>query len=300
MKQIKSLKFILLIFLFIFTISAMGKTPAGEQQLKRSYLILNLTDLNDLPKANRWLFKDHASDTVNINGPILAGYSTYRALPLPEGADLYGAYNWRMTEHYWREDPFSMEDELNQGTAMSEVWVEGYNEMIGNPVNSEKRADWEEQENKNAHPAAFVFVNRKIDNDFKGYGLTSADGPFFRFVAAIKYPDNVLEKDGEEWFTNSFIPSIIKQDDLLRCFSYKAISPKTSPFIRVVEFWYRDSNAWKKNWVDNTPDTEKPKWAEKNQHFPYLKPYKDIVSIFLEEHAERDFLRDGTEYHFTN
>ena len=34
-----------------------------------------------------------------------------------------------MTEHYWREDPFSMEDELNQGTAMSEVWVEGYNEM---------------------------------------------------------------------------------------------------------------------------------------------------------------------------
>lgn len=99
-----------------------------------------------------------------------------------------------------------MEDELNQGTAMSEVWVEGYNEMIGNPVNSEKRADWEEQENKNAHPAAFVFVNRRIDNDFKGYGLTSADGPFFRFVAAIKYPDNISEKRWRRMVYQFFYP----------------------------------------------------------------------------------------------
>ena len=58
--------------------------------------------------------------------------------------------------------------------------------MIGNPIASTKRADWGVQDNKNAHPAAFVFVNRKIDDDFKGYGLTSDDGPFYRFVVALK------------------------------------------------------------------------------------------------------------------
>lgn len=87
--------FILGLLIFIFF-----NNPILASQLKRSYLILNLTDLNDLPKANRWLFKYHAQDTININGPILAGYSTYRALPIPEGGEKYGAYNWRMTEHY--------------------------------------------------------------------------------------------------------------------------------------------------------------------------------------------------------
>ena len=287
--------FILGLLIFIFF-----NNPILASQLKRSYLILNLTDLNDLPKANRWLFKYHAQDTININGPILAGYSTYRALPIPEGGEKYGAYNWRMTEHYWREDPFSMEDELNQGTAMSEVWVEGYNEMIGNPIASTKRADWGVQDNKNAHPAAFVFVNRKIDDDFKGYGLTSDDGPFYRFVVALKYPTGVKEDEREKWFYNNFIPEIIKQKDLLRCFSYKSIEPKTSPFVRIVEFWYKDSKTWNKNWIEETPNVKKPTWAKSNDIFPYLTPYKDIVSIFLEEHAERDFLRDGTEYHFTN
>lgn len=55
-----------------------------------------------------------------------------------------------------------------------------------------------------------------------------------------------------------------------------------------------------KNWIDTIPNVKKPSWAKNNDVFPYLTPYQDIVSIFLEEHAERDFLRDGTEYHFTN
>ena len=44
--------FILGLLIFIFF-----NNPILASQLKRSYLILNLTDLNDLPKANRWLFK---------------------------------------------------------------------------------------------------------------------------------------------------------------------------------------------------------------------------------------------------
>ena len=90
-------------------------------KLKRNYLILNLTDQNDLPAMDRWLFKEHAIDTVSVNGSILSGYATYRALPIPRGGETYGAYNWRMTEHHWLTDPFSMDNELSHGTGYTEI-----------------------------------------------------------------------------------------------------------------------------------------------------------------------------------
>ena len=106
-----------------------------------------------------------------------------------------------MTEHHWLADPFSVGSQLEQGTGYSEIWPENVNEMIGNPENSEKRADWSAQDNPNAHPPAFVFTNRKIDDNFKGMGeITVNDGPFFRFVIAMRYPDGVSEEEGEKWF----------------------------------------------------------------------------------------------------
>lgn len=265
--------------------------------MKRSYLTLNLTDLNDMPKMNRWLFKDHAPDTVSQNGPILERYTTYRSLPIPEGAENFGVYNWRMTEHFWREDPFG-DVQLDHGSALSEIWCEGYNEAVGNPAESEARGDWSQNgKNSSAHPPAFVFCNYRADNSFKGRGVTLNDGPFYRFVVTFKYPDGVKFEDGEEWFINTFAPAICKQEDLIRAFSYKAVKPYTGPFQRVLELWYRDSKAWKKNWVENPSEVPKPEWAKTN-YAPYLEPYKDMVCMFLEEAPERDFLR-GLPYNVT-
>lgn len=269
-------------------------------QLKRSYLILNLTDMNDLPKADRWLFKDHANDTVSINSSVLSGYQTYRALPIPRGGEKYGAYNWRMTEHHWMADPFPADNELSHGTAYKEVWCEGYNEMIGNPQDSEKRADWSQSHQGNAHPPAFVFTNRRIDDEIKGAGITSNEGPVVRFVVAMKYPEGVSEAEGEKWFHDALVPALAKQKDLLRGFSYKAISPHVTPFNRIVELWYKDANTWTKNWVTQQPDIPAPSWAQEGQNGLYLSPYKDMVSIFLEESPERDFLKQGTAYYVDN
>lgn len=266
--------------------------------MKRSYLTLNLTDLNDLPKMNRWLFKDHAPDTVSQNGPILSRYTTYRALPIPEGAERYGAYNWRMTEHYWREDPFG-ENQLDHGTAMSEIWCEGYNEAVGNPAESKQRGDWgDADKDSKAHPPAFVFCNHRPDNSFKGQGITLNEGPFYRFVVTFKYPDGVPFEKGEEWLLSKCMPAICEQEDLLRAFSYKAVPPYTGPFQRVLELWYRDSKTWKRNWVDKVPAIPRPEWAATDA-VPYLEPYKDIVCIFLEESPERDFLNGAQPYYVT-
>ena len=204
------------------TVSAERKADKAIQQrtalnLKRSYLILNLTDMNDLPAMDRWLFKEHAIDTVSVNGSILSGYATYRALPIPRGGS-----------------------------------------------------------------------------------TTVNDGPFFRFVIAMKYPEGVSQAEGERWFYDSFIPAMKNQNDLLRGFSYKGIEPHVTPFTRIVELWYCDSNAWIRNWGDGKPNIKAPTWATYNQNGIYLEPYKDMVCIFLEESPERDFLKQGTAYYTDN
>ena len=206
-----------------------------QLNLKRSYLILNLTDQNDLPAMDRWLFKEHAIDTVSVNGSILSGYATYRALPIPRGGEKYGAYNWRMTEHHWMADPFSMGNELSHGTGYTEIWPKNYNRMIGNPENSEKRADWSPQDNPNAHSPAFVFTNRRIDDDFKGGGqITANDGPFFRFVIAMRYPEGVSQEEGEKTGLTEILALLSPHGQAVR---------KTVCILRPIKIW--SASSWK-------------------------------------------------------
>ena len=149
--------------------------------------------------------------------------------------------------------------------------------------------------------AAAKCTERIIDDEIKGGGNTTVnDEPFFRFVIAMKYPDGVSQEDGEKWFYDSFIPAMKNQKDLLRGFSYKGIEPHVTPFTRIVELWYRDSNSWIRNWVDGKPKINAPSWSSNGQNAMYLTPYKDMVCIFLEESPERDFLKQGTAYYTDN
>ena len=267
--------------------------------MKRSYLTLNLMDENDLIYMNRWLYKDHAPDTVSQNGPILERYCTYRALPIPEGGKEYGAYNWRMTEHWWREDPWGdIEHSENHGSALTEIWPERYNEIIGQGhANGARTGTWDGSRD-GEHPPVFTFVPYRPDNTFKGDGVTLAQGPFYRFVVHFRYPEGVSFEEGEEWFLNTFAPEVCKQPELIRFFAFKAIKPITGPFIRVMELWYKDPNSWKKAWVDKVPQLTKPSWAQYDKP-PYLEPYKHWVSMFLEERAECDFLHGYNGYFTT-
>src|SRR5665213_2049048 len=97
----------------------------------RSYLILNIRSMNDLPLMERWLLRDHAPETISFIGPILDRYCSYRAVPAPDGALDYGYYNWRMTEHWWRESPFHPDRPMDQGTLFAERWPPGYQRILG-------------------------------------------------------------------------------------------------------------------------------------------------------------------------
>jgi hypothetical protein len=257
----------------------------------RSYLLVNCVDLDEyLPELERWLYKDHAPDTMSQLAPILDRYVTYRAVTEPKGSAEFCVYNWRMTEHWWRENPFR--GVMGHGSAIAEQWTKNYHKAVGLPTGEEARTSkWE------AKAPAFIFVTPRINQDFKGNGLTLADGNTLRWVTVFRYPEGVSVKEGDDWYINIHAKEVAEQLELKRFFSFNAIEPSSmvGPFVRVSEMWYENGNAWRKAVLESKYKYTKPAWAKCDQ-YPYLEPGVDFVSIFLLERPECDFLRDYRGY----
>lgn len=260
----------------------------------RSYLVLNLTSLDHLPMMDRWLYKDHAMETINQVGPILTRYATYRSVPPPEGAEAFGYYNWRMTEHWWTESPFR-KGVMGHGSALSEVWPKDYADALGIPKGEQQRGKkW------GTKSPAFIFVPYRPSQDFKGGGLTINDGYIIRWVTVFKYPEGVTCDQGDDWYINVHAPEVAKQPGLKRFFSFNAVDPtsRVGPFQRVSELWYENHSAWRQNVIESPPKYTAPEWAEYD-NYPFLEPDKDFISTFLLERPECDFLRDYSGYNVT-
>lgn len=269
-------------------------TGTKGMEMIRSYLVLNLTSWDYLPLMDRWLYKEHAMETINQVGPILRRYTTYRAVPPPEGALAYGYYNWRMTEHWWSESPFRR-GVMGHGSAMAEVWPDGYADALGIPKGENQRGQkWA------GKSPVFIFVPIRPTEDFKGSGLTINDGTILRWVTVFKYPQGVSEEQGDDWYLNVHAREVAEQPGLKRFFSFKAVDPSSmvGPFVRVSELWYENHSAWRKAVVESAPTYTPPEWAQHDQ-YPFLEPDVDFVSTFLLERPECDFLRDYRGYHVT-
>lgn len=259
----------------------------------RSYLVINLTSWNYLPMMERWLYKEHALETMSQLAPMLYRYVTYRAVPAPEGALEYGYYNWRITEHWWRESPFR--EGLGHGSALAEQWPPNYNEAVGMPVSEGHRMKgW------SAPAPAFIFVPPRPTEDFKGGGLTLADGYNLRWITVMRYPEGVSREEGDDWYINVHAKEVCEQPGLKRFFSFHAVEPSdmVGPWVRVSELWYENHDAWRKSVIDSPPRYTKPSWA-KYDKYPFFEPKVDFVSTFLLERPECDFLRDYRGYMVT-
>jgi hypothetical protein len=252
--------------------------------------------MNDLPLMERWLLKDHAAETLSLIGPILDRYVSYRAVPAPTGAEPYGYYNWRMTEHWWKSAPFS-DDPLDQGTSFSEIWPEGYTSILGLPDNEARSKKWGGSPD-GLHPPIHAFVPRRPTQDFKGKGLTMRDGTVLRWIVAHRYPDGVTRQQGDEWFIQTHAPEVCKQPGLKRFFSFNVIEPVTSPFVRISELWYENANAWRRAVIESPTKYTAPPWAKLNR-YPFLEPFVDFVSTFILEAPTNDFKENFGGYVFT-
>lgn len=255
----------------------------------RSYLVVNLADMNDLPMMERWLLRDHAAEIISQIDPILERYTSYRAIPSPDGSEVFFPYNWRMTEHWWREEPW-VGGPMDHGTAISETWPPGYAKAVGMPEGDARSAGWAGSPG-GPHPPVMIFVQSRRPDDFVGKGLTLNDGTIVRWIQVIKYPEGVAEEDGEDWFLNVHAKEVAKQPGLKRFFSHKSVaSPRLGPFVRVSELWYENVNAWRKAVIDAPPAYTKPAWATYDS-YPFLQPARDFVCQFLLEAPTDDFKR---------
>lgn len=260
----------------------------------RSYLILNLSSWDYLPRMERWLFKDHAMETMNQVGPILHRYTTYRAVPAPEGADAFACYNWRMTEHWWEHSPFHA-GQMGHGSALAEIWPEGYADALGIPKGEAARTEkW------GVKAPVFIFVPPRPTEDFLGSKLTLDQGDILRWVTVFKYPEGVSVEEGDDWYINVHAREVLKQPGLKRFFSFSAVEPtsQVGPFKRVSELWYENHSAWRKAVLESPPEYTAPPWASAST-YPFLQPGPDFVSTFLLERPECDFLRDYRGYNVT-
>ena len=265
----------------------------------RSYLILHMADLNDLPLMERWLHKDHAPEVISQLDPILERYVSYRAVPAPDGSEPFFPYNWRMTEHWWRELPFPTGEVMYHGTAISETWPPGYTRIVGLPDGDARSAGWAGSAD-GPHPPVMIFVQSRRPDDFLGKGRTLGDGTNLRWVTAHKYPQGVSVEEGEDWFLNLHAKEVCEQPGLKRFFSYKQVDDiRLGPFVRVSELWYENANAWRKAVLESPPKYTKPVWADHDE-YPFLTPAVDFVCQFLLEAPSDDFKRYLMPYVTTN
>ena len=255
----------------------------------RSYLILNITDFANLPIMERWLLQTHAAETLSQLDPILERYCSYRAVPPPPGSEHFCVYNWRMTEHWWRELPFRGHGIVDMGTAIAERWPPNYTDILGLPSGEVRSKAWGGTID-GPHPPVFAFVDYRPSEDFKGRGMTLDAGPSVRWLNAIRYPEGVSVEEGEKWYLEVHAPEVCRQPGLKRFFSSKAVEPRTSPFVRISELWYDSVKVWKNAALDNPPAYTAPSWAN-YPRYPFLQPGIDFISQFLLEAPTDDFKR---------
>lgn len=263
----------------------------------RSFILVSVRDDSDLPAAYRWYYKHHVPDSISQFAPYVTRYAAYRALPLPEGADDFGTYNWLMVEHYWLINPFhTSSTSAPNGLAFRESFTKEYLEITRQPTDGDLRPNTWVGTREGYHPTVFAFAPLFWEDDFKGEGRTIEDGPNFRWLVFLKYPEDVSREEGDRWFREELAPQFASLPEVTRLISSRVLdAPRTGPFQRVAEIWFRDSKQWEKAIAQMGSKVEKPSWARWNQ-FPYLEPYKDFVGEFLLDTPESNHLEQYRGY----
>jgi Chalcone isomerase N-terminal domain len=279
----------------------MSQQGAGEPRIPewrpmRSAIIVSVRDDSDLPVAYRWLYKHHIADAISQFAPYVTKYCTYRALPLPSGAEDFGSYNFIMTEHYWLINPFeTMGTATPRGLAFTEFFTQSYMEATRQPVGHGLRPSHWMGTREGYHPTVFAFLPMFWEDDFKGT-RTVEDGPNFRWLTSFAYPQGVSCAEGDEWYKTQFAPAVCALPQVTRFFSSRVLDhPRVSPFHRFSEIWFENSREWEAAMVDLKDSVPKPPWAT-YEMFPYFEPYKDFVGVFLLDRPESDHLQQYRGY----
>ncbi|WP_319411443.1 hypothetical protein [uncultured Cohaesibacter sp.] len=268
-----------------------------QWQPMRSMLLVSVRDDSDLPAAYRWLYKHHVNDSISQFAPYVTKYSTYRALPLSPSAEDFGTYNFIMTEHYWLIDPFNGGG-APKGVAFTEHFNDEYLTITRQPTGMGLRPGVWTGSREGYHPTAFMFLPIYWEHEYKG-PRSIEDGPNYRWIFTIAYPDGVDREEADKWFHEEFMAAFCALPQVTRALSSPVLdNPRKSPFHRLAEIWFENSREWESAVETVWKTIPKPDWAT-HDRFPFFEPYKDCVSIFLLDRPESDHLEQFRGYNTT-
>jgi hypothetical protein len=250
-------------------------------------------------RLQHWLYAIHVPDSISKFGQYCNKYAFYNALPTPPEGERFGTRRMQLTEHYWMLNEITPEMSVNTFTERMPVEVLRWQGMIpDDDVDLSKVANMDGDEHRKSGGGdmpPFVFAHMPINwqDDYKGKGRTIADGPNYRWLFVLNFPD---PEEGEKWFQEVFVPYFQNRPEVNRFVSSKIYPDVVGcKFQRAVEMWFDGPEEWYTAAVEGTRDMAKPEWAQQEQ-FPFLKSNYNIVGVFLTDMATSDNLTQYRGY----
>ena len=272
---------------------------AFEYRPMRSLIFVDCVREEYRHRLQHWLYAIHVPDSISKFGTYCNKYAFYNALPVPPEGMRFGARRMQLTEHYWMVNELTPEMSVNAFTERMPVEVLRWQGMIpDDDVDLSKVANMDGDEHRKSGGGdmpPFVFAHLPINwqDDYKGKGRTIADGPNYRWLFVLNFPD---PEEGEKWFQEVFVPYFQNRPEVNRFVSSKVYQDVLGcKFQRAVELWFDGPEEWYTAAVEGTKDMPKPEWAQQEQ-FPFLKANFNIVSLFLSDMATSDNLTQYRGY----
>ena len=272
---------------------------AFEYRPMRSLIFVDCVREEYRHRLQHWLYATHVPDSISKFGQYCNKYAFYNALPVPPEGMRFGARRMQLTEHYWMVNEMTPEMSVNAFTERMPVEVLRWQGMIpDDDVDLSKVANMDGDEHRRSGGGdmpPFVFAHLPINwqDDYKGKGRTIDDGPNYRWLFVLNFPD---PEEGEKWFQEVFVPYFQNRPEVNRFVSSKVyLDVVGCKFQRAVELWFDGPEEWYTAAVEGTKDMPKPEWAQQEQ-FPFLKANYNIVSLFLSDMVTSDNLTQYRGY----
>ena len=272
---------------------------AFEYRPMRSLIFVDCVREEYRHRLQHWLYAIHVPDSISKFGQYCNKYAFYNALPTPPEGERFGTRRMQLTEHYWMLNEITPEMSVNTFTERMPVEVLRWQGMIpDDDVDLSKVANMDGDEHRKSGGGdmpPFVFAHMPINwqDDYKGKGRTIADGPNYRWLFVLNFPD---PEEGEKWFQEVFVPYFQNRPEVNRFVSSKVYPDVVGcKFQRAVEMWFDGPEEWYTAAVEGTKDMPKPEWSQQEQ-FPFLKSNYNIVGVFLTDMATSDNLTQYRGY----
>ena len=258
-------------------------------------IIIGGMGVDELPYRERWLLREHAGETQSWIGPWLERYVRYWSVMPPASMvpDLVrlGSYTTGVTMHVYSDYPPTPDKQFGMvgmipARGQKEIRTPGQSYAgFGTAGGKEPRVE-----------TTSCYTPFAPTQDFLGSTLDPWSTTILRWFTCFRYPEGVSREEGDDWYLNIHAKEVMKQDGLIRFFSYRTMDwPGPAKWHRVTEQWYPDYAAWHRAVIEKPPQYTQPSWAKYDQ-YPFLEPHKDFLGSFILERPTHDLLRDNLIY----